>query len=372
VANTSPPRHLDDNQHKGETMAQRVTFGLNYDFRNPEPWQVPWPERYAAILDQIAWVDQELAFDNVNLSEHHFYEDGYLPACMVVCAAIAAKTSRVGIGTNLVQMPLHHPVRLAEEALVNDVLSNGRFRLGVGAGYYWQEFQALGSVLKQRPSRMAEGFEILRLAFAGRPFSYHGKRFEIPEILVTPTPIRPGGPEIWAGAFVPDAIDRLARYADGFLAFGDGTIGEYLAACERHGRPPEQRQVNRTYWAIIDEDPERAFAAAGPHFVRLYNDYIKRDAYPDLEVFEDPQIALRLGLQNGHLIMGDADTAIAQINQDIALGTRDITFHSYMPGEDVDEVSRRLQYMSDHVIPHAAHVDNPGQRLTPTERPWVR
>jgi alkanesulfonate monooxygenase SsuD/methylene tetrahydromethanopterin reductase-like flavin-dependent oxidoreductase (luciferase family) len=348
-------------------MAQQVTFGLNYDFRNPEPWQVPWPERYDAIVEQIAWVDRDLAFDNVNLSEHHFYEDGYLPACMVVCAAIAAKTSRLGVGTNLIQMPLHNPVRLAEEALVNDVLSGGRFRLGVGAGYYWQEFQALGSVLKQRPSRMAEGFEILRLAFMGEPFSYEGKRFQVPEIYVTPPPIREGGPEIWAGAFVPEAIDRLAQYADGFLAFGGGTIEEFLRACERHGRPREERQVNRTYWTIIDEDPERAFAKAAPHFVRLYNDYIVRDAYPDLpEPFEDPEKAKEHALTFGALLLGDADSAIKAINEDIAMGARDITLHSFMPGEDVEEVSRRLQYTSDHVIPGVDPVEEPGRRLSYT------
>lgn len=124
------------------------------------------------------------------------------------------------IGTNLIQLPLHHPVRLAEDALVTDVLSGGRFRLGVGAGYYWQEFDGVGSVLGQRPSRMREGFDILRAAFSGKPFSYQGKRFTVPEIQVSPPPIREGGPEIWMGAFVPAAIDRVAELADGFLALG--------------------------------------------------------------------------------------------------------------------------------------------------------
>jgi alkanesulfonate monooxygenase SsuD/methylene tetrahydromethanopterin reductase-like flavin-dependent oxidoreductase (luciferase family) len=345
-------------------MAQQVTFGLIYDFRNPEPWQQPWSKRYQAVLDQISWIDRELAFEGIYVTEHHFYEDGYMPSTMVMCGAIAARTQRVTVGTNLIQLPLHHPVRLAEDALVNDVLSGGRFRLGVGAGYYWQEFQGVGSVLKQRPSRMKEGFDILRGAFSGKPFSYEGKRVSVPEILVTPPPIREGGPEIWMGAFVPAAIDRVAEYADGFLAFGAETIEEYLAACDRHDRSPDERQINRTYWAIIDEDPERAYASAGPHFVHMYNDYIRRDAYPDLEVFDDPQTALALGREAGVLLVMDADQAIKALNVDIAKGVRDIELLTFMPGEDIDTVSSRLQYFSDRVIPHVDQVENPGRRLT--------
>lgn len=345
-------------------MSQPVSFNLIYDFRNPEPWQRPWAERYRSVLDQISWVDRDLAFDGIYVTEHHFYEDGYMPSPMVACAAIAQRTERVTVGTNLIQLPLHHPVRIAEDALVNDALSGGRFRLGVGAGYYWQEFEGVGSVLKQRPSRMAEGGDILRAAFRGEPFSYEGKRYNVPEIHVTPPPIREGGPEIWAGAFVPAAIDRLTRFADGFLAFGAGTTEEYLAACERNGRPPEERMVNRTYWAVIDEDPERAYAAAGPHFVHMYNDYIRRDAYPHLEVFEDPQVGLELGRKDGVLLVMDADEAVRTLNEEIAKGVSDITFLTFMPGEDADEVSRRLQYISDHVIPAVDQVEQPGRRLS--------
>jgi alkanesulfonate monooxygenase SsuD/methylene tetrahydromethanopterin reductase-like flavin-dependent oxidoreductase (luciferase family) len=350
-------------------MSQPVTFGLIYDFRNPAQWQQPWARRYQAVLDQIAWIDRELAFDGIYVTEHHFYEDGYMPSTMVVCGAIAALTERVTVGTNLIQMPLHHPVRLAEDALVVDVLSNGRFRLGVGAGYYWQEFDGVGSVLKQRPSRMKEGFDIVRAAFRGEPFSYEGKRFTVPEVFVSPPPIREGGPEIWMGAFVPAAIDRVAQFADGFLAFGAGTIPEYLAACERHGRGPEERQINRTYWAVIDEDPERAYASAGPHFVHMYNDYIRRDAYPDLTVFDDPQTALELGLEAGVLLVMDADAAVEVLNEQIALGVRDINLLTFMPGEDIDTVSTRLQYFSDRVIPRVDEVQTPGRRLTVSAAP---
>jgi alkanesulfonate monooxygenase SsuD/methylene tetrahydromethanopterin reductase-like flavin-dependent oxidoreductase (luciferase family) len=346
-------------------MPHRVTFGLIYDFRNPVPWQQPWSERYERVLEQIEWIDRELTIDGVYVTEHHFYEDGYLPSPMMMSAAIAARTKRVSVGTNLLQLPLHHPVRVAEDALLCDVLSGGRFRLGVGAGYYWQEFEGVGSVLKQRPSRMQEGFDILRLAFAGKPFSYAGKRFHVPELTVTPPPIRDGGPEIWMGAFVPAAVDRVAQRADGFLAFGHAGIDEYFEACNRHGRPPEERQLNRTYWAIIDEDPERAYASAGPHFMHMFNDYIRREGYPGLVPFDDPEPARQMGLEGGYLIVDDAAGAINAFNRDIAAGARDVNLLVFQPGEDIEEVSRRLQYLSDHVVPNVDQIERPGRRLSP-------
>jgi alkanesulfonate monooxygenase SsuD/methylene tetrahydromethanopterin reductase-like flavin-dependent oxidoreductase (luciferase family) len=346
-------------------MAHRVTFGLIYDFRNPVPWQQPWVDRYQRVLEQIEWIDRELSIDGVYVTEHHFYEDGYLPSPMMMSAAIASRTKRVSVGTNLLQLPLHHPVRVAEDALLGDVLSGGRFRLGVGAGYYWQEFEGVGSVLKQRPSRMLEGFEILRLAFAGKPFSYDGKRFQVPEVIITPPPIRDGGPEIWMGAFVPAAVDRVAQHADGFLAFGHAGIEEYFEACGRHGRPPEERQLNRTYWAIIEEDPERAYAAAGPHFMHMFNDYIVREGYPGLVQFDDPEPARKMGLEGGYLIVDDAAGAIKAFNRDIAAGARDINLLVFQPGEDIDEVSSRLQYLSDHVVANVDEIEQPGRRLSP-------
>jgi alkanesulfonate monooxygenase SsuD/methylene tetrahydromethanopterin reductase-like flavin-dependent oxidoreductase (luciferase family) len=337
-------------------VSHPVTFGLDYTFGNPAPWRQPWEQRYKAILDQIAWVDRDLSFDGVYVTEHHFYDDGYLPAAQILCAAIAMRTERITIGTDLIQLPLHHPVRLAEEALVLDILSGGRLRLGLGMGYYHQEFDGLGVPLKQRVSRTEEAIDILRAAFSGKPFSYDGKRFPLPEIHVTPPPIRPGGPPIWMGAFADAAVERAARLADGFLAFDLATAARYMAACERIGRPREDQLVNCTYWCIIAEDPERAFDAAGEQWLHLLNEYIVRDAYPALNgPYDDPKKALADGL----VMLADAPAAIAEFNRVIAEGAIDITLLTLMPGEDVDAVSQRLQYISDKVIPHVDQSDHP-------------
>ena len=342
-------------------MNYPITFGLDHTFGNPKEWSTPWPTRYREILEQIDWIDRELLnIDSVHVSEHHFYDDGYCPSPLLMCAAIAARTSRVSIGTNIIQLPLHHPVRLAEESLMVDALSNGRFRLGLGQGYYWQEFGGLGARLEERPSRTEEGIAILRHAFAGESFSFDGKRYTLPELRVTPEPIRPGGPEIWMGAFAPKAVERAARLADGFLAFDMPTAGQYLEACRALGKPREEQKLNCTYWAIIAEDPERAFALAGEHWLHLLNQYIIRDAYvgrtpPLTAPYDDPKNALADGL----VMLADAPTALTEFNRMIDLGAIDITLVTLMPGEPIDQVSERLEYLSAKVIPHLALSDHP-------------
>jgi Luciferase-like monooxygenase len=93
-----------------------MKFGVMFDFRNPEQWRRPDPAFYRAQLDEIVRLD-ELGYDDVWLTEHHFVNDGYNPAVLPAAAAIAVRTSRIRIGTFVLLMPFHDPVRVAEDAI---------------------------------------------------------------------------------------------------------------------------------------------------------------------------------------------------------------------------------------------------------------
>jgi alkanesulfonate monooxygenase SsuD/methylene tetrahydromethanopterin reductase-like flavin-dependent oxidoreductase (luciferase family) len=136
------------------------TFGLWYDFRQKPPLG-DYARFYAECLEEIE-EGERLGFTNVWLSEHHFVDDGYLPSPLVVAAAIAARTTSMGIGTNVLLLPMHHPLRVAEDAAVVDLVSGRRFTLGVGQGYVQHEFEALGFNRKKRPSLFEEGGEVMR------------------------------------------------------------------------------------------------------------------------------------------------------------------------------------------------------------------
>src|SRR5258708_35727668 len=111
-----------------------MNVGLMFSFRNPPQWKKPWADVYESQLEQ-AKLAEDLGYDTVWLTEHHFAEDGYSPSLMTLAGAVAAKTHRVRIGTFLLLLPLHNAVRLAEGGASVLVISRGPLTLGIGMRY---------------------------------------------------------------------------------------------------------------------------------------------------------------------------------------------------------------------------------------------
>jgi alkanesulfonate monooxygenase SsuD/methylene tetrahydromethanopterin reductase-like flavin-dependent oxidoreductase (luciferase family) len=328
-----------------ETIYPR-RFGVFYDFRNPAAWRQPWAERYLQLIDQIAWVDAELAFDEVSISEHHFLDDGWTPSPLVLAAAVASRTSRVGIATNIIQLPLHHPLRIAEDALTVDILSQGRFRLGVAAGYREEEFAGLGVSTGDRASLMDEGIAIIRQAFTGQPFAFSGRHWTFPELAVAPGPMRPGGPEIWLGGRARPALERAAARGDGFMASSNEDVAGYMEARRSLGFEDAPAKTMRTARLIIDEDPERALRELSDHMLFHVNEYIeygfvKRPPYTDARDL----------IRDGQFDIVDADGALDRLRTAGAAGVHEFHVYGVLPGEPVDSGSRRLDYISNNVLP---------------------
>jgi alkanesulfonate monooxygenase SsuD/methylene tetrahydromethanopterin reductase-like flavin-dependent oxidoreductase (luciferase family) len=241
------------------------TFGLWHDFRQKPPLG-DYARFYAECLEEIE--DAEgLGYAGVWLSEHHFVDDGYLPSPLVVAAAIAARTERMTIGTNVLLLPMHHPLRVAEDAAAVGLVSGGRFVLGLGQGYVQHEFETLGFNRKQRPSLFEEGIEVIRRAWEGGRIGYEGKRWRFDDLPFEPRPERPT--PLYVGAFADPAIDRAARLADGFLASAGGgaladTYRKVRDALARHGRADEGFPFVASGVVYVHEDSERARAEVAP------------------------------------------------------------------------------------------------------------
>jgi alkanesulfonate monooxygenase SsuD/methylene tetrahydromethanopterin reductase-like flavin-dependent oxidoreductase (luciferase family) len=168
---------------------RKIRFGLWYDFRNPAQWRRPADRLYREILDQIAWSENN-GFDDVWLSEHHFIEDGYLPSILPVAAAIAARTDRIRIASGVLLMPFHNPIRLAEDVATVDVISGGRFELGVGIGFKREEFTGFGVSSKERGARTDQSLDIIRRALSGETITFKSEFFDFQNIKVTPEPVQ--------------------------------------------------------------------------------------------------------------------------------------------------------------------------------------
>jgi alkanesulfonate monooxygenase SsuD/methylene tetrahydromethanopterin reductase-like flavin-dependent oxidoreductase (luciferase family) len=330
-------------------MARQVNFGLWYDFRNPPQWQMPFEQLYAESLDQIVEAER-LGFDSAWITEHHFCDDGYTPSPMVIGAAIGARTKRLHLGTNLMVLPLHNPIRVAEDAATLSLLTGGRFDLGVGIGYRELEFREFGRELKHRPSLIEESIEIIRRAWAGERINFTGKRFNVGDLRVLPKPEHT--PKLYLGGMAEPAIDRAARIADGFLSTGSIGHDVYVNCLKKHGRAPEDGVIIAGSWAIVSDDPEREARAVAPHALYQGNQYIEWGAFgpPDTTPrFPDGETALAQGLYQ----LWDADQAVVEITA-LLKGCpqiRDLHFWARLPGETVAAGHRRVEYMAKHVLP---------------------
>lgn len=192
------------------------SFGILHDLRRPSTDRRPYSTYYAECLDEIAHADR-LGFDAVWMPEHHGTDDGMLPSPLVMAAAIAARTTRIRIGTSILVLPLHHPVRIAEDVVVADLLSGGRMVLGVGQGYAEPEFALFGRDRRQRGSLLEESVEVIRKAWTGERFTHHGEHWHFDDVLVTPSPER--SIPVYAGGVTPAGLRRAARIGDGLIVY---------------------------------------------------------------------------------------------------------------------------------------------------------
>jgi len=258
-----------------------VNFGLIYDFRNPERWPRPAAELYAEQLDQIAYAEQ-IGFDSVWITEHHFIEDGYTPSVLTVAAAIAARTSRIRIGTWVLLLPLHNALRVAEDAATVDILSGGRLDLGMGLGYRLEEFEALGVDRRERGRRMDEGVELIRRAWTEERVTFSGRFYDVRDLPVTPRPVQRPHPPIWLAARGEKPARRAARFRAPLMLVGPPAVYEvYAAALREAGVDPAGMPVLGSRACIVSDDPERDWAAARDHVHytgALYGDWYREAA----------------------------------------------------------------------------------------------
>ena len=167
-----------------------LNLGLLLAFRNPPKWRRPWEDIYEEHIRQ-AELAEDLGYDEVWLTEHHFWEDGWCPALLPTAAAIAARTKTIRIGTFVILLPLgKHAINVVEEATVVDIISKGRLDLGLGLGYRVPEFQGYGIPRENRAQLMDEGLEIIQKAWTEETFSFKGEFYDLKNVHLEPTPVQ--------------------------------------------------------------------------------------------------------------------------------------------------------------------------------------
>ena len=328
-----------------------VKFGYLIGFRNPpELSKLGDADFYAAMFEQIEYLDQA-GFDTIWTTEHHFVYDGYLAAVMPMLAAMAARTRHVKIGSFVLLGPFYHPLRLAEDAALVDVISNGRLRLGIGVGYRHEEFEIFQIPRKERVGRTLEGIEILKRAWTGERFDFAGKHFNFKDARVLPKPVSPKGPELLWGGMNPASITRSAQLDLGFACnLGSAEIRRYHQALRELGKDPAAYSVVNTRQVYVADSEDQAWNEIAPglmYQMELYGKWLDEGGIDTSGRYRPDARALRKGS-----ILGPPQQVIEQLRELIAqTPATEIALGMQQPGLDPSLALRSLKRFATEVLP---------------------
>jgi len=225
---------------------------------------------YRRYVDYICEAEA-LGFHSVFMVEHHFTGFNQVSASLTFLAYLAARTTRMRLGTAVTVLPWHNPALLAEQAATVDLLSNGRLDFGVGRGYRYSEFSGFCIPMEEADERYGEALEVIRKAWTspGR-FSHHGKRWHYENVVIEPSPTQQPHPPLWVGAGNPEVIRSVAR--DGIKVLLDQLstpevsgrrLAAYREAVQAEGRQFDPMHVGLTrglHLAMNNSERERQHA----------------------------------------------------------------------------------------------------------------
>jgi alkanesulfonate monooxygenase SsuD/methylene tetrahydromethanopterin reductase-like flavin-dependent oxidoreductase (luciferase family) len=261
-----------------------VKFGLFYQL--PCAPDQSEATRYQETIEQIVLAD-ELGFDVAWLAELHFFRQfSIMPGPLYVATAAAQRTRQVRFGTGVILLPFHHPLRIAEEAAVVDILTGGRLDFGVGRGTIAVHFQGFNVPRDESRARFEEALEIVQNAWTQKRFSHRGTYFQIPETAVVPRPLQKPHPPIRIAANSPDTAEfaglkgydvLVASPINPMPGFFEH-IQKYREALKRSGNGAARGDVAALFFVCAAESLQHARAEYEPsmmHYFRTIGEQAK-------------------------------------------------------------------------------------------------
>ena len=310
-----------------------VRFGLDLTI---------WPWEYHSFdeIVEIACRAEKIGVDSLWVSDHFMYttsDKGSLEPFSSL-AALAARTGSVTLGTKVACAAFRHPGLLAKLGTTLDVVSGGRFVLGIGAGWHRPEFEAFGFPFDRRVSRMREVVDIVKKLWTQSVTNYDGEFYQIRGAVSLPKPVQKPHPPIWIGSERPRMLMLTAELGDGWIV-ANQTAEEYgrkLGLIREHagkiGR--DVGDIEPCYYAYssIASNSEDARMLAEEHIL------------PERRRVLGPELSLED--VEGMCIIGDPDEWISRIEEYIRRGA------SHIIAKIVPLNPSTLRLYAEKVIPH--------------------
>jgi natural product biosynthesis luciferase-like monooxygenase protein len=315
-------------------------------------------------LEQLVSAE-DLGYDSVWVNEHHFHQyGGLMPSLPTMLAALAQRTKKVRLGTSVVVLPLHHPLDVAEQMAMVDLLSGGRLEFGIGRGFVSHDYEVMGVSYDDAQDRLKESLEVIRLAWTGGPFTYHGAYYDFDDVQVWPQPEQQPNPPIWiACSNTPASFAWVGTQGFSLMTIGyTKPIGDTAAltqiardawAAAGHEGP---MTIATHYHVVIAEDraeARRIAEAALTEHVRLNHasrSLAKLDVGPVPSQVSIPQL-----VEEGRLIAGDPDDCVQLLRRVGAeVGTTETHCLFQFGNITFEKAQRSLELFAHEVMPRLA------------------
>lgn len=303
-------------------------------------------------LEQVRLV-RDAGFHSIFAGQHFLPAPFQMLQPVPLLARLTAEAGELRVGAGILLLPLLNPVEVAEQAATLDVLTGGRFVLGVGLGYRDEENAAFG-VPRERVRVFREKLDVVRRLLEGEAVTASGHGYRLDGARLAPRPLQRPRPPLWMAANADAAVRRAARLADTWLVNPHATVAEVerqlaLFRAERGSDPDELPMLREVCVAPTDEE---ALRLARPYLARKYAAYVdwgQSDVLPPTDTLRREWEELRAG----RFIVGGPETAAAEIRALAALGVTELVVRVQWPGLPQRDALRSLELLATEVLPRA-------------------
>jgi len=318
--------------------------------------QYPAGEDPAARLDehleQVRFV-RDAGFHSVFAGQHFLPAPFQMLQSVPLLARLAAETGEMRVGAGILLLPLLNPVEVAEQAATLDVVTGGRFVLGVGLGYRAEENAAFG-VPEGRVRVFREKLDVVRRLLEGEEVTASGHGYRLERASLAPRPVSSPRPPIWMAANGDSAVRRAARLADTWFVNPHAALAEVerqlaLFRAERGSEPEELPMLREACVAPTDEE---AVAVARPYLARKYEAYVdwgQSDVLPPTDTLRREWEELHAG----RFLLGSPETVLQQVDALRTLGVTELVLRVQWPGLPQRDAMRTLELLAGEVLPRA-------------------
>lgn len=311
------------------------------------------PPDLSAAVEQAVLAEQA-GFSWVVLGDRHVHPDGYHEV-VTSLTWLAARTTRIGLATAGIILPIHQPVLLAEQLAHVDVLSGGRLVAGFVLGYRPEEFAMVGSRPRERVPRFEENLQVLDQLWRGETVNHRGRYVTAENAFLAPRPVQQPRPQIWNGGRVRAALERTARLCDGWTTSFNETVPDLAAKIDMYRSCPTGagslgKAVIVCREGFCAPTAQQARAALEAPLHELYREYLSwKRTSPDAARYSQPweDIAARA-------VVGSPEQCVDALGRYAALGADAVALRIQPPGLAHSDALRCLEMLGEQVLPQVS------------------